>query len=155
MGNLIVRGRRHSSLVLLLLGLTTVIFVACGGSEDSPDPTATAILAAPTATTAAAAEPTATAEEPEPTAMADDPDPTATIPPPTSTVAPELVPTTAMTPDDDDPGLSAAVDVYSGDEMGDILVGSNGLTLYIFDRDTEGVSNCSGGCLNAWPPVYR
>ena len=36
---------------------------------------------------------------------------------------------------------------------GEILTDSNGMTLYIFDRDTEGVSNCSGGCLNAWPPL--
>jgi predicted lipoprotein with Yx(FWY)xxD motif len=37
---------------------------------------------------------------------------------------------------------------------GQILVDGAGLTLYIFDRDTEGVSNCAGGCLNAWPPFY-
>jgi len=41
----------------------------------------------------------------------------------------------------------------SSGEFGDILTDSNGTTLYIFDRDTEGVSNCSGGCLNAWPPL--
>lgn len=26
-----------------------------------------------------------------------------------------------------------------------------GMTLYTYDKDTAGVSNCSGGCLKAWP----
>jgi predicted lipoprotein with Yx(FWY)xxD motif len=43
--------------------------------------------------------------------------------------------------------------VTSSGGSGEILTDSNGMTLYIFDRDTEGVSNCSGGCLNAWPPL--
>jgi predicted lipoprotein with Yx(FWY)xxD motif len=29
----------------------------------------------------------------------------------------------------------------------------NGFTLYTFDTDTSGVSNCTGGCLAAWPPL--
>lgn len=36
---------------------------------------------------------------------------------------------------------------------GDVLVGPNGMTLYLFTRDAPGVSNCSGGCLTAWPPL--
>jgi len=27
-----------------------------------------------------------------------------------------------------------------------------GKTLYTFDKDTTGVSNCSGACATAWPP---
>ena len=27
----------------------------------------------------------------------------------------------------------------------------NGMTLYTYDKDTAGVSNCTGGCLKAWP----
>ena len=27
-----------------------------------------------------------------------------------------------------------------------------GMTLYIYDKDTTGVSNCYGGCAKAWPP---
>ena len=41
----------------------------------------------------------------------------------------------------------------SSSEFGDVLTDADGMTLYIFDRDTEGVSNCSGGCLGAWPPL--
>ena len=36
--------------------------------------------------------------------------------------------------------------------LGSILVGPNGHTLYLFDRDEPGVSNCTGGCASAWPP---
>jgi Uncharacterized protein conserved in bacteria len=27
------------------------------------------------------------------------------------------------------------------------------MTLYMFTKDTAGVSNCAGGCLTAWPPL--
>jgi predicted lipoprotein with Yx(FWY)xxD motif len=37
--------------------------------------------------------------------------------------------------------------------LGLILTDSAGLTLYTFDRDTPGVSNCSGGCAATWPPL--
>jgi predicted lipoprotein with Yx(FWY)xxD motif len=43
------------------------------------------------------------------------------------------------------------VAVGSSDELGDFLVAANGLTLYMFTNDTEGVSNCSGECLENWP----
>ncbi len=33
-----------------------------------------------------------------------------------------------------------------------ILTDSAGNTLYIFDSDEAGVSNCSGGCVDIWPP---
>ena len=33
-----------------------------------------------------------------------------------------------------------------------ILADTNGLTLYTFDLDESGVSNCHGGCLSVWPP---
>lgn len=39
--------------------------------------------------------------------------------------------------------------------LGDIVVDSEGMTVYIFDKDTadSGKSSCSGECLAAWPPV--
>jgi predicted lipoprotein with Yx(FWY)xxD motif len=33
------------------------------------------------------------------------------------------------------------------------LVGPTGMTLYLFANDTEGVSNCSGQCLENWPAL--
>jgi predicted lipoprotein with Yx(FWY)xxD motif len=32
-----------------------------------------------------------------------------------------------------------------------ILADAAGRTLYTFDKDTAGKSNCTGGCLTAWP----
>jgi predicted lipoprotein with Yx(FWY)xxD motif len=36
---------------------------------------------------------------------------------------------------------------------GQVLVDSSGKTLYTFDRDAPGQSNCTGACAVAWPPV--
>lgn len=36
---------------------------------------------------------------------------------------------------------------------GGLLVDGQGMTLYTFDKDAHGRSNCSGGCAAAWPPA--
>jgi predicted lipoprotein with Yx(FWY)xxD motif len=36
---------------------------------------------------------------------------------------------------------------------GKALVNGKGMTLYIFDRDTAGKSNCTGQCATNWPPL--
>ena len=33
-----------------------------------------------------------------------------------------------------------------------LLASTDGKTLYIFDKDAAGKSNCNGGCATAWPP---
>ncbi len=38
-------------------------------------------------------------------------------------------------------------------QFGEILVGSNGMTLYRFDNDTDGTSACYDGCAANWPPL--
>jgi predicted lipoprotein with Yx(FWY)xxD motif len=40
-------------------------------------------------------------------------------------------------------------------DLGTIVVDGDGMTVYVFDEDTpgSGKSNCTGGCLEAWPPV--
>ena len=38
---------------------------------------------------------------------------------------------------------------------GNYLADSKGMTLYIFDKDTKGVSNCTGACLTVWPPYLE
>lgn len=44
--------------------------------------------------------------------------------------------------------------VHVGDsEVGEILVGPDGLTLYVFTADTEGTSTCYDACADLWPPV--
>lgn len=36
---------------------------------------------------------------------------------------------------------------------GKVLVDAKGMTLYTFDRDTAGKSNCNGTCAQNWPPL--
>lgn len=33
-----------------------------------------------------------------------------------------------------------------------MLTGANGMTLYVFDKDTKGMSNCNDACAKLWPP---
>ena len=33
-----------------------------------------------------------------------------------------------------------------------VMAGKDGKTLYTFDKDAAGKSNCNGGCATAWPP---
>lgn len=53
------------------------------------------------------------------------------------------------------PEPGATVRVRSHPDLGEILVGPDGRTLYMFDRDTRGAgaSTCSGDCAGAWPPL--
>jgi predicted lipoprotein with Yx(FWY)xxD motif len=37
-------------------------------------------------------------------------------------------------------------------EKDGVLTNKEGRTLYTFDKDSSGRSNCSGGCAAAWPP---
>jgi predicted lipoprotein with Yx(FWY)xxD motif len=37
--------------------------------------------------------------------------------------------------------------------LGNVVVGPNGRTLYIFRKDTGSTSTCSGACAEAWPPL--
>jgi predicted lipoprotein with Yx(FWY)xxD motif len=50
------------------------------------------------------------------------------------------------------PAGPATVAVARSDKGG-LLVDANGLTLYRFDKDTRGVSNCAGPCARTWPPL--
>ncbi|MFK5977493.1 MAG: hypothetical protein QM488_01230 [Rhizobiaceae bacterium] len=36
---------------------------------------------------------------------------------------------------------------------GDVLTNSKGMTLYVFDKDKPGVSNCKGKCIALWPSM--
>ncbi|MDP9841501.1 hypothetical protein [Streptosporangium lutulentum] len=45
----------------------------------------------------------------------------------------------------------AAVEVAET-KIGKILVGEGGRTLYLFEKDKDGKSACSGPCAQAWPP---
>jgi predicted lipoprotein with Yx(FWY)xxD motif len=45
------------------------------------------------------------------------------------------------------------VDAATNATFGQILTDAKGLTLYVFAKDTPGLSNCSGACAAAWPPL--
>lgn len=38
-------------------------------------------------------------------------------------------------------------------DLGKILAGGEGKTLYLFEKDRSSESTCSGGCAEAWPPM--
>ena len=40
-----------------------------------------------------------------------------------------------------------------GSSLGPVLTDTKGMTLYYFDKDVAGKSNCSGKCAVAWPPL--
>ena len=40
-------------------------------------------------------------------------------------------------------------------KLGEVLVNSKGHTLYMFSRDKNGKSSCSGGCAKFWPPYLQ
>lgn len=70
-----------------------------------------------------------------------------------TTQQPTAEPTTAPATGGDVSG--PAIEVADHPELGEILVDSEGLTLYMFDSDEKGsgASTCSGGCAEAWPPL--
>ncbi|MFG1910484.1 hypothetical protein [Kribbella sp. NPDC048928] len=49
------------------------------------------------------------------------------------------------------PAVKLATADVSG--LGKVVVDGNGRTVYVFDKDTAGKSNCAGDCLAKWPPV--
>jgi predicted lipoprotein with Yx(FWY)xxD motif len=63
--------------------------------------------------------------------------------------------TTASTTAAPASGASDSATVALADSaLGQILVDANGMTVYLFEKDTSGdASACSGACAQAWPPV--
>ncbi|HXX50648.1 MAG TPA: hypothetical protein VEI98_05100 [Xanthobacteraceae bacterium] len=50
--------------------------------------------------------------------------------------------------------LAQTAPPHSGEtSKGKALVDVNGMTLYVFDRDASGKSNCTGQCATNWPPL--
>jgi predicted lipoprotein with Yx(FWY)xxD motif len=50
-------------------------------------------------------------------------------------------------------GGGATIDVTTNAQLGQILTDTTGNTVYVFDKDTNGKSACSGSCAGVWPPV--
>lgn len=70
-----------------------------------------------------------------------------TAPPPADNGATEQTPTTPET------GEAALMTADSG--LGEIVVDADGMTVYMFDNDTQGsaTSTCEGDCATNWPAV--
>ena len=52
-------------------------------------------------------------------------------------------------------GAAAAAPVTTvGTAKGDVLAGENGMTLYTFRNDKDGMSNCYDACATNWPPLF-
>jgi predicted lipoprotein with Yx(FWY)xxD motif len=47
----------------------------------------------------------------------------------------------------------AAIVGLANSDLGEILVDSQGRTLYLFEKDRGTTSLCTGGCATAWPPL--
>lgn len=82
--------------------------------------------------------------------------PTVTSAPPTATTAAATVTATksATTEAAQQPaGTGAAAVNVSPSSLGEILVGADGLTLYMFTKDVNGESACYDACATNWPPL--
>jgi predicted lipoprotein with Yx(FWY)xxD motif len=51
-------------------------------------------------------------------------------------------------------GGSGSVVEVTDSQYGQILIDSDGRTLYSFDKETTDRSECFGACAEAWPPFY-
>ena len=51
------------------------------------------------------------------------------------------------------PATNSATVSVASTGLGDILVDSQGRTLYLWEKDTGTKSTCSGACATAWPPL--
>ena len=51
------------------------------------------------------------------------------------------------------PTKPATIKARSAGKLGKILVNGNSQTLYLFEKDKNGKSACSGKCAKFWPPV--
>lgn len=59
----------------------------------------------------------------------------------------------ASTPEATNNSSGVEVKVSSKDGLGRFLVDGKGMTLYLYTKDSPGVSVCKDGCLEAWPPL--
>jgi len=51
------------------------------------------------------------------------------------------------------PAPAPTVNVRSDGQLGDMLVDSKGMSLYLFTKDEAGLSNCYDQCAVQWPPL--
>lgn len=69
-----------------------------------------------------------------------------------ATLATTVIALAACTSAQADHHSSKAIKKFKTSE-GTILTDAKGMTLYTFDKDQAGISNCYDGCAAAWPPL--
>jgi predicted lipoprotein with Yx(FWY)xxD motif len=82
-------------------------------------------------------------------ATATPPEQTAATGSPAAKAPSAAAPSVAVPPS---PAASAYFNQRTSPTLGTYLTDASGMTLYTYAKDTTGVSNCTGGCLTAWPP---
>ncbi len=138
-----------------VLAVLALLLAACSSGAGNTTPTSGAAGAPATivstngaavATTVSTMFPTNTAGTPS---GSETPMATGAVPATGATVSPTGgVPGTGGTA-----AAEAMVNVVSDPKYGNILVDGNGMTLYVFAKDTPDKSNCSASCLKLWPPL--
>jgi predicted lipoprotein with Yx(FWY)xxD motif len=117
-----------------IVALCTAALSACAAATAVPTEVAT-----PAATEAMTEAPTEAAMTEAPTEAA------------TATEAPTEAMTEAMT--EAAGPMEVTVNMATDPTLGPILVGGNGMTLYLFTKDTPNETTCYGKCATAWPPL--
>jgi len=137
-----------------LLPAILLVLVGCAMGPGAQEPTPPGAVTAAPPTAAPTTEPTA---EPMPTAEPDAPAATAT---PRSQNPDDYYdpgggvasPTPAVEPTDSAGGEATVTLGHSASHEA-YLAGPDGLALYIFTQDSDGTSNCTDACAQAWPPL--
>jgi predicted lipoprotein with Yx(FWY)xxD motif len=52
-----------------------------------------------------------------------------------------------------DPSTGTTVKIADVPGVGPVLVNAGGVTLYVFSKDHQSTSKCSGACATSWPPL--
>jgi predicted lipoprotein with Yx(FWY)xxD motif len=75
--------------------------------------------------------------------------------PPAAEETSEESPPAEEEPTEEAPAEGEAAVMIASTDLGDVVVDPEGMTLYMFDKDTQGgdTSACTGQCLEQWPPL--
>lgn len=126
---------------LTVLAAAAIVLASCGSSNTygSGSNTTAAASGGPSATTVAATTASTAADTSGGGYGYGTPDTTTTAAPSATTVASS--------------GSSASLGLASVDTFGQALVDARGMSVYLFTKDSDGKSACSGACATSWPPV--
>lgn len=138
------------SIVVGAVVLSQVLLACAAPAASSP-------TSAPAATTTGAPAPTVAAPTStvavSPTVAPTSAPTTAATASPAATTTPTAAATTPTASAYGAPAGSSTVQVAQDAKLGSILTGANGMTLYMYTKDTPNTSNCYNQCATNWPPL--